>query len=125
MTNLVARTNIKPNYTDYLYYCKNGGVWSYNKKTRQKKQLASSVFHKKEGHGYVLKRDSGGHLVVVERSLASMRVKARAKRSANARKRKIVKDRAKAKKKAAKKKRQAKRTSKKKTSSKRRRTTRK
>lgn len=87
MPKIVARTSIKPNYTDHLYYCKGSSVYSYNKRTKSKKALENNVFSRKEGHGYVLKRTSGGNLVVVERSLASMRAKGRKKRSANAKKR--------------------------------------
>jgi hypothetical protein len=90
MPTTVAKTSIKPNYTDHLYYCKGGSVWSYNKRTKKKTPIAKNVFSRKEGHGYVLKRASGGNLVVVERSLASMRAKAKKKRSANAKKRQVV-----------------------------------
>ena len=84
MPAIVAKTDISPNYTDNLYYCKNGSVYAYNKKSKKSKVLRSNVFRKKEGHGYVLKKSPSGKLIVVERSLAAMRKKARASRSRRA-----------------------------------------
>ena len=99
---VVAKTTVRPDYVAKLYYTKGNSVWSYHKKSRAKKVEASDVFTRQSGSAYVLKRSSGGNLVVVQHSMAALRAKGRAKRSANATKRNAKKKAVKAKKKAKK-----------------------
>ena len=86
MPSIVAKTNIVPDYSKFLYYTKDGSVYCYDKKSKKKKVVAANVFSRKPGMGYVLKRSASGKLMVVGNSLAALRAKRKGKRRSKKRK---------------------------------------
>lgn len=79
-SKVVATTDIKPDYSTYIYYTKEGHVCSSVRGRKGSGRiLERNVFTRREGYAYYLK-PVNGRLVVKEMSMAEMRKKGRATR---------------------------------------------